>query len=72
MAQIGEIKAGDWVANTKEYQNLDHNFKRGPLRVLRVEENTLNYAGNAFVYVKDERGKEHAFYIIALEKYNKQ
>lgn len=69
MASIEEIKPGDWVINNRRYPNLDTIFDGEPLKVLRVEINNLDYAGNAFVFVELRPGKEIGLYIAALEKY---
>lgn len=72
MAYVGEIEVGDRIINSRSYPNLDDMFKYGPMKVVRVEEVDLAYAGNAFVFVEGRKpGKEQGFYICAIEKYQR-
>lgn len=70
MAYIGQIKVGDYITNESSYENLDSTFEDGPLKVIRIQEVNLGYAGFAFVFVR-QGGREMGFYICAVKKYIK-
>lgn len=62
------IEVGDCVTYREGYDHLKDYFKHGPLKVLRIEDNTLSYTGGKFVFV-EYAGAEKGFYINALKKF---
>lgn len=61
------LKVGDYVTFKEGFEHLKKYFKHGPLKVLRIEDNTLTYTGGKFVFV-EYAGAENGFYINALKK----
>jgi hypothetical protein len=61
------IEVGDCVTNKESFANLNSYFIYGPLEVIRIEDNTLDYTGGKFIFVK-YAGMEHGFYLNAVKK----
>lgn len=63
-----EIEEDDYVTFNEGYETLKEYFRQGPLKVIRIENNTLDYTGGKFVFV-EYAGAEKGFYINALKKF---
>lgn len=61
-----EIMVGDHISNRSEVHGLETYFKRGPLKVIRIDEAPI-YAGGKFIIV-DWAGTEQGFYLTAVKK----
>lgn len=63
----GDLEAGDFVTFKEGFEHLNKFFKHGPLKIIRIEDNTLSYTGGKFVFVEYAAG-EKGFYLNALKK----
>lgn len=61
-----EIAVGDHITNKSEVHGLETYFKRGPLKVIRIDDGP-RYAGGKFIIV-DWAGTEQGFYLNAVKK----